>query len=152
MTCTELWQPMYCCSGILLVNSHAEVNQLNLNYIDSFVFYSSTNRLSNRLSFCPVANCYWYTDGHNVEGQSSHVLVFCVNFERHICTYIITSIKCFFFFFKSLYVPFTYILCQSNWHVYISTNFQNVNKPSTLHSYLQNKFQASKSSLMAYVL
>ena len=32
-----------------------------------------------------------------------------------------------------------YILCQSNWHVYISTNFQNVSKPSTLHSYLQNK-------------
>ena len=45
-------------------------------------------------------------------------------------------------------MPFTYILCQSNWHVYISTNFQNVNKPSTLHSYLQNKFLASKSSLI----
>ena len=26
---------------------------------------------------------------------------------------------------------------QSNWHVYISTYFQNVNKPSTLHSSLQ---------------
>ena len=47
-------------------------------------------------------------------------------------------------------MPFTYILCQSNWHVYISTNFQNVNKPSTLHSYLQNKFLASKSSLILW--
>ena len=88
----------------------------------------------------------------NDEGQSSHVLVFCVNFERHICTHIITSIKCYLVSLRSVYVPFTYILCQSNWHVYISTNFQNVNKPSTLHSYLQNKFLASKSSLMAYVL
>ena len=34
-----------------------------------------------RLSFCPIAHCYWYTDGHNGEGQSSHVLVFCVNLE-----------------------------------------------------------------------
>ena len=29
------------------VNAHAEVNILNLNYIVSFIFYSSTNRLSN---------------------------------------------------------------------------------------------------------
>ena len=34
-------------------------------------------------------------DTSNGEGQSSHVLVFCVNFERHICTYITTSIKCY---------------------------------------------------------
>ena len=84
-----------------------------------------------RPSFCPVANCFWYTDGHNGEGQSSHVLVFCVNFERHICTHITRSIKCYLVSLRSVYVPFTYILCQSNWHVYISTNFQNVNKPST---------------------
>ena len=32
---------------------------------------------------------------HNGEGQSSHVPVFCVNFERHICTHITTSIKCY---------------------------------------------------------
>ena len=31
----------------------------------------------------------------NGEGQSSHVLVFCVNFEWHICTHITTSIKCY---------------------------------------------------------
>ena len=31
----------------------------------------------------------------NGEGQSSHVLVFCVNFERHISTHITTSIKCY---------------------------------------------------------
>ena len=48
---------------------------------------------------------------------------------------------------RYVYVPFTYILCQSNWHVYILTNFQNVNKPSTLHSYLQKQFLASKNSL-----
>ena len=84
----------------------------------------------------------------NGEGQSSQVLVFCVNFERHICAHITTSIKCYLVSLRSVYVPFTYILCQSNWHVYISTNFQNVNKPSTLHSYLQNKFLASKSSLI----
>ena len=28
-------------SGILPVNTHAEVNILNLNYINSFIFYSS---------------------------------------------------------------------------------------------------------------
>ena len=32
-------------SGILPVNTHAEVNKLNLNYIDSFIFYSSTASL-----------------------------------------------------------------------------------------------------------
>ena len=84
----------------------------------------------------------------NGEGQSSHVLVFCVNFERHSCTHITTSIKCCLVSLRYVYVPFTYILCQSNWHVYISTNFQNVNKPSTLHGYLQKKFLASKSSLI----
>ena len=70
-------------------------------------------------------------------GQSSHVLVFCVNFERHISTHITTSIKCYLVSLRSVYV-------------YISTNFQNVNKPSTLHSYLQNKFLASKSSLILW--
>ena len=48
-------RPTYACgqlmqsssSGILPVNTHAEVNILNLNYIDRFIFYSSTNRLSN---------------------------------------------------------------------------------------------------------
>ena len=64
--------------------------------------------------------------------KSSHVLIFCVNFERHICTHITTSIKCYLVSLRYVYVPFTYILCQSNWHIYISTNFQNVNKPSTL--------------------
>ena len=38
---------VWLCSGILPVNAHAEVNILNLNYIDRFIFYSSTNRLSN---------------------------------------------------------------------------------------------------------
>ena len=33
-------------SGILPVNAHAEVNILNLNYINRF-FYSSCTRLSN---------------------------------------------------------------------------------------------------------
>ena len=78
--------------------------------------------------------------------------VFCVNFERHICTHITTSIKCYLVSLRYVCLPFTYILCQSNWHINISTNFQNVSKPSTLHSYLQNKFLASKSSLIAYIL
>ena len=34
-------------------------------------------------------------DTINGEGQSFHVPVFCVNFERHICTHITTSIKCY---------------------------------------------------------
>ena len=34
-------------SGIIPVIAHAEVNILNFNLIDSFIFYSSTNRLSN---------------------------------------------------------------------------------------------------------
>ena len=34
-------------------------------------------------------------DTINGEGQSSHVPVFCLNFERHICTHITTSIKCY---------------------------------------------------------
>ena len=55
----------------------------------------------------------------NGEGQSSHVPVFCVNFERHICTHITTSIKCYLHSLRYVYVPFTNILCQSNWHVYI---------------------------------
>ena len=50
----------------------------------------------------------------NGEGQSSHVPVFCVNFGRHICTHITTSIKCYLNSLRYVYVPFTYILCQSN--------------------------------------
>ena len=34
-------------SGILPVNANAEANKLNLNYINSFIFYSSRTRLSN---------------------------------------------------------------------------------------------------------
>ena len=48
---------------------------------------------------------------------------------------IIHYIKCYLVSLRYVHVPFTYILCQSKWHVYISTNFQNVNKPSTLNSY-----------------
>ena len=55
----------------------------------------------------------------NGKGQSSHVPVFCVNFERHICTHITTSIKCYLYSLRYVYVPFTNISCQSNWHVYI---------------------------------
>ena len=56
---------------------------------------------------------------HNGEGQSSHVPVFCVNFERYICTHITTSIRCYLHSLRYVYVPFTNISCQSNWHVYI---------------------------------
>ena len=66
--------------------------------------------------------------------QSSHVLVFCVNFERHTCTHFTTSIKCYLNSLTSVYVPFTNIQCQSNWHVCISAYFFNVNKPSTSQS------------------
>ena len=38
-------------SGILPVNAHAAVNILNLNSIDSFIFYSSTTRLSNDIHY-----------------------------------------------------------------------------------------------------
>ena len=55
----------------------------------------------------------------NGEGQSSHVPVFCVNFEWHICTHITTSIKCYLVSLRYVHVPFTYISCQSNWHMYI---------------------------------
>ena len=34
-------------SGILPVNAHAEVNILNLNYINRFLFHSSSTRVSN---------------------------------------------------------------------------------------------------------
>ena len=43
---------------------------------------------ASRPSFCPVANCSIFLMVHNGEGQSSHVLVFCVNLEQHICTHI----------------------------------------------------------------
>ena len=38
-------------SGILPVNAHVEVNILNLNYIYSFIFYSSKNRFSNDIHY-----------------------------------------------------------------------------------------------------
>ena len=44
---------------------------------------------------------------HNGEGQSSHVLVFCVNFERHISIHITISIKCYLNSLTYVYVPFT---------------------------------------------
>ena len=46
---------------------------------------------------------------HNGEGQSSHVLVFCVNFERHISTHIATNVKCYLNSLTYVYVPFTNI-------------------------------------------
>ena len=41
--------------GILPVNAHVEVNILNLNYIYSFIFYSSKNRFSNDIH-CTINN------------------------------------------------------------------------------------------------
>ena len=46
---------------------------------------------------------------HNGEGQSSHILVFSVNFERHIATHITISIKCYLNSLTYVYVPFTNI-------------------------------------------
>ena len=86
------------------------------------------------------------SDGMQWRGDRADMYLF----ERHIFTHITTSIKCYLVSLRYVYVPFTYILCQSNWYVYISTNFQNVNKPLTLHSYLQKKFLASKSSLITH--
>ena len=45
----------------------------------------------------------------NGERQSSHVPVFCVNLERHICTHITTNIKCYLHSLRYVYVPFTNI-------------------------------------------
>ena len=42
----------------------------------------------------------------NGEGPSSHVCVFSVNFERHISTYITTSIECYLNSLTDIYVPF----------------------------------------------
>ena len=42
----------------------------------------------------------------NGEGQSSHVCVFSVNFERHISTHITTSIECYLNSLTDVYVPF----------------------------------------------
>ena len=43
---------LYCTrSGLLPVNDHADVNILKLNYVDSFIFHSSTTRLSNNIHF-----------------------------------------------------------------------------------------------------
>ena len=38
-------------SGFLPVNTHAEVNILNINYIVSFIFYSSMTKLLNDMHF-----------------------------------------------------------------------------------------------------
>ena len=56
------------------------VQTLQVNGVD--VQQYQEKRMCPRPSFCPVANCYWYTNGHNGEGQSSHVPVFCVKFEK----------------------------------------------------------------------
>ena len=37
-------------SGILPVNAHAEANIFILNYINSFIFYSFNNILSNNMN------------------------------------------------------------------------------------------------------
>ena len=39
----------------------------------------------------------------------AHVLVFCVNFERHISTHIATNIKCYLHSLRYVCVPFTNI-------------------------------------------
>ena len=38
---------IYLFSGFIPVNGHAEINILNLNYIDSFILYFSMTKLSN---------------------------------------------------------------------------------------------------------
>ena len=88
-------------------------------HIEGFVIWHRC-----RPSFCPVANCYWYTNGHNGEGQSSHVLVFCVNFERHISRHITTSIKCYLNYIFIFMCRSLIFKCQSNWHACISTCFK----------------------------
>ena len=45
------------CSDILPVNAHAEANILNLNYINSFIFYSSRTRLSNDIHHNQQLRC-----------------------------------------------------------------------------------------------
>ena len=42
----------------------------------------------------------------NGEGQTSHVCVFSVNFERHISTHITISIECYLNSLTDVYVPF----------------------------------------------
>ena len=41
-------------SGCLPVNAHAEVHILNLNYIYSFIFYSSATRFSNDILYSTI--------------------------------------------------------------------------------------------------
>ena len=41
-------------SGILPINDHAKVKILNLAYINSFIFYSSANRLSNDTQYSGI--------------------------------------------------------------------------------------------------
>ena len=38
-------------SGILPVNTHVEINIVNLNYMNSFILYSSMNKLSNDMRY-----------------------------------------------------------------------------------------------------
>ena len=86
-------------------------------------------------------------DTINGEGQSSHVPVFCLSFEWHICSHITTIIKCYLHSLRYVYVPFTNISCQSNMYIFEPV-FINVNKPSMLQSYLQKKFLVCKSNLV----
>ena len=51
----------FCVSGILPVNAHAVINILNLNYINSFIQYSSMTKMSNNVHYnkylgvnCPI--------------------------------------------------------------------------------------------------
>ena len=77
------------------------------------------------------------------------VLIFCVNFEWHVCTYITTSIKCYLHSLRYVYVPFRRSLIfnanQTGMYIYFNL-FLNVNKPSTKYSYLQRNFLACKGS------
>ena len=61
-----------------------------LNYLTFFLFDSILDRVSVP---SPIAIDILMV--RNGEGQRSHVLVFCVNFERYICTHFTTSIKCY---------------------------------------------------------
>ena len=43
----------------------------------------------------------------NGKGQSSHVLVFCVNLEQHISAHSTLTIKCYLYCLSCVYVPLT---------------------------------------------
>ena len=89
-------------------------HMLNVHEFDHMTSYSKVDRVSipSPIAIDILMVC-------NGEGQSSYVLVFCVNFERHVCRHITTSIKCYLHSLRYVYVPFTNISCQSNSHVYI---------------------------------